>query len=177
MSTHVCGITIPGLPTILTGHIVPHLTVTSLIGIGPLCNSGCTALFDHDKCDMIFNGSAILRGYKDATTDLWTLPINGCSKMRTALSQSAPVFDCALHHFCPRLHPSIDLASFTHSVHARANGVKFAHQLLCNPKISTLVKAVRKAVPQSESGNCKRTHEKTMPGNQKHPTQDRGTME
>jgi hypothetical protein len=32
-STHVCNITIPGLPTILSGHIVPHLTVASLLGI------------------------------------------------------------------------------------------------------------------------------------------------
>jgi hypothetical protein len=28
--THICDITIPGLPYVLTGHIVPHLTVASL---------------------------------------------------------------------------------------------------------------------------------------------------
>jgi hypothetical protein len=33
---------------------------------------------------------------------------------------------------------------FTHSVRTRANAVKFAHQLLCNPKISTLMKALKK---------------------------------
>ncbi len=38
-STHVCDINIPGLPTILTGHIVPSLTITSLIGIRPLCKA------------------------------------------------------------------------------------------------------------------------------------------
>jgi hypothetical protein len=32
-STHICDITIPGLPVILTGHIVLHLTIASLIGI------------------------------------------------------------------------------------------------------------------------------------------------
>jgi hypothetical protein len=64
--------------------------------------------------------------------------------MRTTLSQLAPVLDCFPHHFCPDLHPGINLASFAHSVHTRANGSKFAHQLLCNPKISTLLKAVRK---------------------------------
>jgi hypothetical protein len=37
-----------------------------------------------------------------------------------------------------------NLATFTHSVKTQANKVKFAHQLLCNPKISTLIKAVRK---------------------------------
>jgi hypothetical protein len=33
---------------------------------------------------------------------------------------------------------------FTHSVRTRANAIKFAHQSLCSPKISTLLKAVRR---------------------------------
>ena len=45
-SSHVCDVTIPGLPTILLGHIVPSLTVASLIGIRPLCKAGCTVVFD-----------------------------------------------------------------------------------------------------------------------------------
>jgi hypothetical protein len=44
----------------------------------------------------------------------------------------------------PAIHPGITLANFTHSVKTHANGVKVAHQLLCNPKILTLLKAVRK---------------------------------
>ncbi len=32
-STHVCNINIPGLPIILTGHIIPDLKIASLIGI------------------------------------------------------------------------------------------------------------------------------------------------
>jgi hypothetical protein len=35
-------------------------------------------------------------------------------------------------------------AQFAHSISTRANKVKFAHQSLCNPKISTLLKATRK---------------------------------
>jgi hypothetical protein len=41
LSSHVCDINIPGLPTMLTGHIIPSLKVTSLIGIRPLCKAGC----------------------------------------------------------------------------------------------------------------------------------------
>ncbi len=52
-SSHVCDIEIPGLPTILVGHIVPSLTVASLIGIHPLCKAGCTVVFD-DKNVMSF---------------------------------------------------------------------------------------------------------------------------
>ncbi len=36
------------------------------------------------------------------------------------------------------------IAGFTHSIKTRVNAVKFAHQSLCNPKISTMLKAVRK---------------------------------
>jgi hypothetical protein len=35
----------------------------------------------------------------------------------------------------------IDLATFMHSIRTQANSVMFAHQSLCNPKISTLLKA------------------------------------
>jgi hypothetical protein len=140
-STHICNITIPGLPCILTGQIVPHLAVASLMGIRPLCNAGCTVTFDHNKCDVIYNGNVILRGYKDELTDLWTLLINGTSTTWTAQPQSAPGDDCALHTMQSAIHPGITLANFTHSVKIRANGVKFEHQSLCNLKISTLLKA------------------------------------
>ena len=143
-STHICDITIPGLPYVLTGHIVPHLTVASLMGIRPLCNAKCTVTFDRDKCDVIYNGNVLLQDYKDESTDLWTLPINGKSTTRTALPQSASDDDCASHTMQPAIHPGITLANFTHSVKTRTNGAKFAHQLLCNPKILTLLKAVRK---------------------------------
>ena len=58
--SHVCDIEIPGLPTLLTGHIVPSLTVASLIGIHPLCKAGCKVIFDDLKCDIVYNGKVIL---------------------------------------------------------------------------------------------------------------------
>ncbi len=75
MSTHTCNITIPGLPTVLTGHIVPGIKMASLFGIRVLCNAGCTVTFDKEKCIVRYNNKIILRGYKDPSTDLWTLPI------------------------------------------------------------------------------------------------------
>jgi hypothetical protein len=116
-STHVCDITIPGLPTILMGHIVPHLAIMLLIGIWPLCNAGCTVTFDRNKCNVIYNGAMILRGFKDIPTDLWTLPINRHT-MQTALPQPAPNCDRALHDMPAQLHPGMNLASFLHSVKA-----------------------------------------------------------
>jgi hypothetical protein len=44
----------------------------------------------------------------------------------------------------PDALPIITVVTFTHSVQTKTNAVKFAHQSLCNLKISTLLKAVRK---------------------------------
>ena len=38
----------------------------------------------------------------------------------------------------------VDVDMFTHSVRTRANVVKFSHQSMCNPKISSLMNALRK---------------------------------
>jgi hypothetical protein len=46
MSTHVWDITIPGLPTVLTGHIMPDMISASLFGIRVLCKAGCMVIFD-----------------------------------------------------------------------------------------------------------------------------------
>ncbi len=60
-SSHVCDTEIPGLPTVLTGHIVPSLTVATLIGIRPLCKAGCKVIFDDLKCDVVYNGRVIFK--------------------------------------------------------------------------------------------------------------------
>ena len=138
LSTHKCDFIIPGLPTKLVGHVVPGLAVASLVGIRPLCKAGCKVIFDDEKCDVVFNGKVILQGLKDPSTDLWTLPI------KTAKMWAATDVQTVATTKGDTVHPGVDLAGFTHSVRTRGNGVKFAHQSLCNPKISTLLKAVRR---------------------------------
>ncbi len=53
-STHACDIRIPGLLTVLMGHIVPSLRIASLIGIRLLCKAGCKVIFDNKKCNVVF---------------------------------------------------------------------------------------------------------------------------
>jgi hypothetical protein len=60
MSTHMCDIIIPGLPTTLVGHIVPELSIASLFGIRVLTEAGCTVKFDSEKCVIKYNGNIIL---------------------------------------------------------------------------------------------------------------------
>jgi hypothetical protein len=152
-----CDINIPGLPCTLTGHIVPTLAVASLIGIRPLCKAGCKVIFDDKKPEVVYKEKVILRGFKDASTDLWMVPIPTKGMQTTPghvakgtnyiLPQPGPCEGCALHPPTEATKVAskvVNLATFTHSMKSRANKVKFAHQLLCNPKILTLLKAVRK---------------------------------
>jgi len=60
---------------VLTGHIVPGITMASLIRIRILCKAGCKVVFDDEKYKVFYKNNIILRGYKDPTTDVWTLPI------------------------------------------------------------------------------------------------------
>ena len=60
---------------VLTGYIVPGITMASLIGIQILCKAGCKVVFDNKKCEVFYENKIILKGYKDLTTDLWNLPI------------------------------------------------------------------------------------------------------
>jgi hypothetical protein len=44
----------------------------------------------------------------------------------------------------PAIHPGVNILALAHSVRTCADAVKFAHQSLGNPKISTLLKATIK---------------------------------
>jgi hypothetical protein len=133
-STHTCNIVLPGLHCLLLGHIVPNLAITSLFGICPLCNAGCIVVFDKDKCTVLYDGKIILTSRQNLSTDLWTLPFRSnrtCNTMTLPPTVPQPnVLD----------HPV--MAEFMHSVRTRMNAVQFAPQLLGNPHISTLYKAV-----------------------------------
>jgi hypothetical protein len=45
-SSHICDITIPGLPITLTGHIVLDTIMASLLGIRVLCKAGWVVVFN-----------------------------------------------------------------------------------------------------------------------------------
>ncbi len=137
-STHICDISIPGLLMILTGHIVPGLSMVSLMGIRVLCKAGRKVIFTDTKCEVRFKNKVILNGIKDPTTDLWTLPITPMA-----------INDTGSHELgkdqCDQKKPHpVDWVAFAHSVRTRANAMKFFHQSLCNPTISSLMKALKR---------------------------------
>ncbi len=162
--THVCDFKLPGLPTIVEGHILPDLTVALLVGIHILCKAGCIVIFTKTACYVMYGGNVIITGHKDPSTDLWVLPITlnailqqgqlrtspGSNSAHQATESTQPrAGPCMAHALQPPLlianTPTWgELATFTHSVQTQANAVKFAHQLLCNPKKLSLMKALCK---------------------------------
>jgi hypothetical protein len=133
-STHTCDVVVPGLPQPLVGHIIPHLAITLLFGIRLLCNAGCIVVFHKDRVDVWYKGKLILFGPRNMSTDLWTLPITRAKTCNMTIPLARPPPNVPTH-------PAIAL--FTHSIQTQMNAVRFAHQLLGNPRISTLLKAVR----------------------------------
>ena len=147
MSTHICDMYIPGLLIVLTGHIIPDLSIASLFGIRVLTDVGCTVTFDIDKCVVNFNGNEILRGYKDEKTDLWNLPLGGDQRTPAQHDFVMPVVACpkiatARTRSLPTADEPTQVATFAHTVRTKANSIKFAHQSFCSPRNSTFLKAI-----------------------------------
>jgi hypothetical protein len=162
-STHICDVKVPGLPQVLKGHIIPALNFASLIRIQILCKVRCRVVFTDTACYVKYNGQIILRGTKDPSTDLWVLPLtrNAISESQTQLwisqgddeaspranklqSRAGLCMACAPQSPMPftTVQPATTVAMFTHSVCTQANTVKFGHQAMYNPKISSLLKAL-----------------------------------
>jgi hypothetical protein len=142
MSTHMCDIKIDGLPATLTGHIIPNLSIALLFGIRILTEAGWDITFTKGDCIIKYNRKIILLGEKDPSTDLWTLPLGSHGMisqhaMSTLLS-AAPDFANA------HAQPAVQIAFFAHTVQTKANSICFAHQSLCSPRISTLLKAIKR---------------------------------
>jgi hypothetical protein len=141
MSTHMCDIRIDGLPVTLMGHIIPDLSIALLFGIRILMEVGCDVTFTKGDCIVKYNGKIILRGEKDPSMDLWTLPLGShdmtSQHTMSTLPLAAP--DFADTH----AQPAVQIEFFADTVRTKANSILFAHQSLCSLQISTLLKAIK----------------------------------
>jgi hypothetical protein len=95
------------------------------------------------------------------------MPVLACPKLANACTCSATLITDVLN-----------VATFAHTVRTKANAIKFAHQSLCSPRISTFLKALRQGFlkgcpnltsagvtrylnhsPASSKGHMKRPHQ------------------
>jgi len=123
-STHTALLNIPSLAIDSRRcHVFPALNATgSLLSIGKLCDSGCTAVYDKTTVTIQRDGIVILRGHRDPTSRLWMIDINSGSS-GSALAAAAMT------------HGGGDSAAAT---------VAFLHAALGSPATSTLIAAIEK---------------------------------
>ena len=55
MPTHMCDIHVDSLPFVLTGHIIPDLSISSLFGICISTEAGCEVMFTNKECIVCYN--------------------------------------------------------------------------------------------------------------------------
>jgi hypothetical protein len=89
-----------------------------------------------------YNGKVILSGTKDPATNLWTLLL-GTPGMTSQHKNVLPL--AALVIANAHAYSTTQIAFFMHTVQTKANSIQFAHQSLCSPRISTLLKAIRRS--------------------------------
>jgi hypothetical protein len=156
--THVCNVMIPGLPTVLTGHIMSDMTTASLFGIRVLCKASCQVLFNNDKCHVIFNGTVILTGYKDIASNLWMLLIYPSGMLQTALDapHQSPLSPCLSD--APR-----HTANLSYHCMTKENNIKFMHQSLCNLPKSSLLAAIQQGFLRNAPHLSKKAITKCLP--------------
>ena len=106
-SMHMCDIIIPGLPTVLTGHIVRGLTMASLVRIRILCKSGCQVIFTEEYCNVMYNRRLILRGYKSPNRPLD--PPNNTRRHHATV-------DCGKRPWQSE-NPTDDISCHVHAIH------------------------------------------------------------
>jgi hypothetical protein len=107
------------LSTVLTGHIIPNLSIASLFLIRVLMEAGCKVRFNKDKCTVWYDYKIILEGGKDITTDLWTL-LTGSPPMKSNCIDQSPTSasDIANAHYT-----TAQRAFFMHTVCTKANSI------------------------------------------------------
>ncbi len=132
-STHMRYIVINGIPFVLTGHIIPNLSILSLFGLQVLTEAGCKVTFNKHTCKVCYKGKVILTGLKDPATDLWMLPLGTpgitSQHITNILPLVAPVISNA------HASSTVQIAFFMNTVCNKANSIHFAYQLLHSPRI------------------------------------------
>ena len=74
-TTAELSLAIPQLPLgACTAHLMPGLA-QNLLALSQLCDNGCVFMFTKDSVEAKLNSEVVLRGWRDATSNLWRVPI------------------------------------------------------------------------------------------------------
>jgi hypothetical protein len=91
-STHTINFLLQALPPkVQLAHPLPGLT-NNLLLVAALCNPGCKEFFHRHGCKVTFEGTTILREWRNPKNRLWRMKIvnNGWTAKRPAIALSTP---------------------------------------------------------------------------------------
>ena len=135
-STHTCNVNIPWLRDAATrARIVPGLAHSSLLSTASFCDAGYTVTFDAQVCQIFDGEELVLEGGRDATTNLWRLPLSPHAP--PAPPAPTPVAYNGTHS-TPTMRNSVNNV---HTIPHLQNRVKYMHQVFFCPPQQTLLRA------------------------------------
>ncbi len=129
-SSHTCNVDIPWLRHSATkAHIVPGLAHASLLSTAKFCDAGYVVTFDAHHCKVFDGQTLVLKGGRDATTNLWRLPLNPQQLQQPCTMPMA------------NTPPPTEELHNVYTIPHLQNRVKFMHQVFFSPPIQTLLRA------------------------------------
>ena len=65
--------------------VLPHLTTSSLISLGKLCDEGCNISLNKETMQVQRNGNMVLQGYRNQNDGLWDIPVYNHPNPKTSI--------------------------------------------------------------------------------------------
>jgi hypothetical protein len=141
-STHTCNVNIPWLRDAATrARIVPGLAHSSLLSTASFCDAGYTVTFDAQVCQIFDGEELVLEGGRDATTNLWRLPLSPHAP--PAPPAPTPVAYNGTHS-TPTMRNTVNNV---HTIPHLQNRVKYMHQVFFLPTAANLATCRKSRIP------------------------------
>ena len=179
-TTHEGEIDIPGLPQAARkAHICPGLANMSLVGIKTLVDAGCEVLFSKDDCIVLYKGSIVWKGGRQARSGLWILPLSpdGIEEMKKLqIEPAAWLATVDQLRQEAKVHEQRDHEQANNVFHTmtKAELIKYLHQAAFSPVKATWKKAIENGHFTTWPGLTPEAVEKYLPRHS--PATDKGHM-
>ena len=148
-----CALALPQLPLAAQrAHIIPGLSHHSLISIGTMCDSDCTAVFNKHEVNIQHNNQTILTGKRNPLSGLWNIPLETTTPQINNVYQTKSIPDL----------------------------IQYLHSAAFSPIASTWFKAIKRGYFQSWPGltieAARKHYPKTMATSKGHMDQTRSNQ-
>ena len=104
---------------------------TNLISMGQLCDQGCTAMFDKEKCIIKHNNNQVIKGIRNHNNGLWYIPLTGTKEVHTFEGERE------------KADRDKRICNNIHRINKLQDVLEYVYASLFSPTKSTLLKAIK----------------------------------